>query len=150
MKKMLSIAYLCSFSLILATLFSSTLCFYVNKNQSESEFLKFLIKIRKISQFFSSNIVSTNKQMINNFRIYNEHNLNSDVLPQNFTIDYEIDKKIYNKKFSRIEKEESDSVGSRNKIFSMTENGIRSVDIDHEKVMLLDTLIFLTKIIQKF
>jgi len=72
------------------------------------------------------------------------------LLPQNFTIDYEIDKKIYNKKFSRIEKEESDSVGSRNKIFSMTENGIRSVDIDHEKVMLLDTLIFLTKIIQKF
>ncbi len=72
------------------------------------------------------------------------------MLPQNFTIDYEIDKKIYNKKFSRIEKEESDSVGSRNKIFSMTENGIRSVDIDHEKVMLLDTLIFLTKIIQKF
>jgi len=122
----------------------------VNKNQSESEFLKFLIKIRKISQFFSSNIVSTNKQMINNFRIYNEHNFNNDLLPQNFTIDYEIDKKIYNKKFSRIEKEESDSVGSRNKIFSMTENGIRSVDIDHEKVMLLDTLIFLTKIIQKF
>ena len=71
------------------------------------------------------------------------------MLPQKFTIDYEIDKKIYNKKFSRIEKEETDSV-DRNKIFSLTENGIRSVDIDHEKVMLLDTLIFLTKIIQKF
>jgi len=71
------------------------------------------------------------------------------LLPQKFTIDYEIDKKIYNKKFSRIEKEETDSV-DRNKIFSLTENGIRSVDIDHEKVMLLDTLIFLTKIIQKF
>jgi len=123
----------------------------VNKNQSESKFLKFLIKIRKkLITIFSSNIVSTNKQIINNFRIYNEHNFNNDLLPQNFTIDYEIDKKIYNKKFSRIEKEESDSVGSRNKIFSMTENGIRSVDIDHEKVMLLDTLIFLTKIIQKF
>ena len=63
------------------------------------------------------------------------------MLPQNFTIDYEIDKKIYNKKFSRIEKEESDSVG-RNKIFSLTENGIRSVDIDHEKVMLLAILSF--------
>ena len=71
------------------------------------------------------------------------------MLPQNFTIDYEIDKKIYNKKFSRIEKEETDSV-DRNKIFSLTENGIRSVDIDHEKVMLLETLTFLTKIIQKF
>jgi hypothetical protein len=71
------------------------------------------------------------------------------LLPQNFTIDYEIDKKIYNKKFSRIEKEETDSV-DRNKIFSLTENGIRSVDIDHEKVMLLETLTFLTKIIQKF
>ncbi len=87
--------------------------------------------------------------MINNFRIYNEHNFNNDLLPQNFTIDYEIDNKIYNKKFSRIEKEETDSV-DRNKIFSLTENAIRSVDIDHEKVMLLDTLIFLTKIIQKF
>ena len=75
--------------------------------------------------------------------------MNSNLLPQNFTIDYEIDKKIYNKKFSRIEKEESEVAG-RNKIFSMTENGIKSVDIDHEKVMLLETLTFLTKIIQKF
>ncbi len=63
------------------------------------------------------------------------------MLPQNFTIDYEIDKKIYNKKFSRIEKEETDSV-DRNKIFSLTENGIRSVDIDHEKVMLFFSLTF--------
>lgn len=85
--------------------------------------------------------MSPNKQIINNFRIYNERNLNSNLLPQNFTIDYEIDKKIYNKKFSRIEKEESEVAG-RNKIFSMTENGIKSVDIDHEKVMPLDTFIF--------
>ena len=78
-------------------------------------------------------LVNTDEQIIKQFQIYHDLDSESELLPENFTVDFKSFEKRFFKKFYRIENEDSYSFG-KNKIFTNTKDGIENVEIDHNKV----------------
>ena len=82
--------------------------------------------------------------MLNEFEIFHEENLNSESFPNKFSINFHGFGKKIAKNFALVEKNDSHPIGS-NKVFTMNENGIESIEVDYYQV---NFVFFLSKIVE--